>query len=149
MAPPAAAPAQPPPLPAAERALADAIREDLWFGDADPARSTQQASQSLAAAVARAAGLKPFPVVAQRVMQLLANPDASTVQVRRALEQGPALAARLLRVANSALYSPAVACRSIDDAVVRLGNRTVTEIVTSLATLGMFSDVKGVGLAIR
>ncbi|HEY2404962.1 MAG TPA: HDOD domain-containing protein [Polyangiaceae bacterium] len=149
MAPPAAAPAKPPPLPAAERALSEAIRENLWFGDDDPERSASQASHSLAAAVARAAGLKPFPVVAQRVMQLLDDPDTPTVKIRRAIEQDPALAARLLRVANSALYSPAVSCRSIDDAIVRLGNRTVTEIVTSLATLGMFSDVQGLGLTFR
>jgi putative nucleotidyltransferase with HDIG domain len=140
---------EPPPLPAAQRALAEAIREQLWFGDDDPQRSTLQASQSLAAAIARAAGLKPFPIVAQKVMLLLADPDTPTVQVRRAIEQDPALAARLLRVANSALYSPAVPCRSIDDALVRLGNRTATEIVTSLATLGMFADVQGLGLSFR
>ena len=141
---------RPPPLPAAQRQLAESIREDLWFGDDDPQRTVQEASKSLAAAAALVAGLKPFPVVAQRVMTLLADPDTPVVKVRKAIEQDPALTARLLRVANSALYSPAIACRSVEDAVMRLGSRTVTEIVASLATLGMFSDAKsGFGASFR
>ena len=150
MSSPGTAANRPPPLPAAQRQLAESIREDLWFGDDDPQRTAQEASKSLAAAAAVAAGLKPFPVVAQRVMTLLADPDTPVVKVRKAIEQDPALTARLLRVANSALYSPAVACRSVEDAVMRLGSRTVTEIVVSLATLGMFSDAKsGYGAAFR
>ena len=83
-------------------------------------------------------------------MTLLADPDTPVVKVRKAIEQDPALAARLLRVANSALYAPAVACRSVEDAVMRLGSRTVSEIVASLATLGMFSDAKtGHGASFR
>jgi putative nucleotidyltransferase with HDIG domain len=141
---------RPPALPASQRKLAESIREDLWFGDDDPRRTIEEASRSLAAAAALVAGLKPFPIVAQRVMTLLADPDAPLVKVKKAIEQDPALTARLLRVANSALYSPAVACRSVEDAVMRLGSRTVSEIVASLATLGMFSDAKhGFGAAFR
>ncbi|HEY0463633.1 MAG TPA: HDOD domain-containing protein [Polyangiaceae bacterium] len=141
---------RPPPLPAAQRKLAESIREDLWFGDEDPQRTMEEASRSLAAAAAMAAGLKPFPIVAQRVMTLLADADTPVIKVRKAIEQDPALAARLLRVANSALYAPTVACRSVDDAVMRLGSRTVSEIVASLATLGLFADAKqGFGALFR
>lgn len=141
---------RPPPLPASQRKLAESIREDLWFGDDDPKRTMEEASRSLAAAAALVAGLKPFPIVAQRVMTLLADPDTRIIKVKKAIEQDPALTARLLRVANSALYSPSVACRSVEDAVMRLGSRTVSEIVASLATLGMFADAKhGFGAAFR
>lgn len=141
---------RPPPLPPGQRKLAESIREELWFGDEDPARTAEQASRSLAATAARVAGLKPFPVVAARVMTLLADPDVPVVKVRKAIEQDPALTARLLRVANSALYAPAIPCRSVEDALMRLGSRAVSEIVVTLATLGMFSDVKrGHGLLFR
>jgi putative nucleotidyltransferase with HDIG domain len=141
---------RPPPLPVGQRKLAESIREDLWFGDDDPRRSTEEASRSLAAATARAAGLKPFPIVAQRVLTLLADFDTPVLKVKKAIEQDPALTARILRVANSALYAPAVACRSVEDAVLRLGGRTVSEIVATLATLGMFSDAKlGFGATFR
>ena len=140
---PAAVVNRPPPLPAAQRQLAESIREDLWFGDDDPQRTVQEASKSLAAAAALVAGLKPFPVVAQRVMTLLANPDTPVVKVRKAIEQDPALTARLLRVANSALYSPAIACRSVEDAVMRLGSaRRDRDRHQAVATLGMFADAK-------
>jgi len=139
----------PPPLPAAEQELADSIREELWFGDDDPNRTRAQASKSLAAAAALASGLKPFPVVAQRVLGMLADIDTPIVKVRKAIEQDPALTARVLRVANSALYAPTSRCNSVDDALIRLGARAVTEIVASLATLGMFADVKGLGLTVR
>jgi putative nucleotidyltransferase with HDIG domain len=137
-------------LPASHRQLAESIREDLWFGDDDPQRSAELASRSLAAAIATAAGLKPFPIVAQRVMTLLADFDTPVLKVRKAIEQDPALTARLLRVANSALFAPAVACRSVEDAVMRLGSRAVSEIVATLATLGMFADAKrGFGATFR
>lgn len=141
---------RPPPLPASQRQLAESIREDLWFGDDDPKRTAEQASRSLAAAAALAAGLKPFPVVAQRVMTLLADPDTPIPKLKKAIEQDPALTARILRMANSALYAPTSACRSVEDAVMRLGSRALTEIVVSLATLGMFADAKkGYGLSFR
>ncbi len=147
---PAQAAKRPPPLPASQRKLAESIREDLWFGDEDPNRTAEEASRSLAAAAALAAGLKPFPVIAQRVMTLLADPDTPVAKVKKAIEQDPALTGRLLRVANSALYAPTIACRSVEDAVIRLGSRTVSEIVASLATLGLFSDAKsGFGASFR
>src|SRR4051812_47554640 len=107
------------------RKLAESVREELWFGDDDPARSWLSASQSLATAAVAAAGLKPFPTVAQRVMKLLSDPDVKVSKIRAAIEQDPALAARLLRVTNSAVYGTATPCKNIEDAIVRLGSRTV------------------------
>jgi len=141
--------ARPPALPAEQRRLADAVREQLWFGDEDPARSAFEASRSLAAALARAMGLKPFPAVAQRAIELLNDPDTPLRKTREALEKDPAIVAGLLRVANSAAYRSRQAIGSVDEAVQRLGARHVLEIVTSVAAMGMFKDAKGVGLLIR
>jgi putative nucleotidyltransferase with HDIG domain len=138
-----------PPLPATQQKLADDVRELLWFGDDDPDRSELEASRSMAAAAAKAVGLKPFPAIAQRVLGMLADPNVSAVQVRRAVEQDPALSARLLRVANSALYAGARPCQNIEDAVVRLGARTLGEIVAGVAALGLFADSRGLGETIR
>lgn len=140
---------RPPALPAAERQLADAVREQLWFGDDDPARSNLEASRSMAAALARATGLKPFPAVAQRAMSLLSNPDTPLRAIREALEKDLAITAGLLRVANSAAYRSRSTIGSVEEAVQRLGSRHVLEIVTSVAAMGMFNDAKGVGLQVR
>jgi HD-like signal output (HDOD) protein len=141
--------ARPPALPASERQLADAVREQLWFGDEDPARSALEASRSMAAALARATGLKPFPAVAQRAIELLSNPDTPLRKICQALEKDPAITAGLLRVSNSAAYRARQSISSVEEALKRLGSRHVLEIVTSVAAMGMFKDAKGVGLQIR
>jgi HD-like signal output (HDOD) protein len=141
--------ARPPALPASERLLADAVREQLWFGDEDPARSALEASRSLAAALARATGLKPFPVVAQRALELLSNPDTPLRKICEAVEKDPAITSGLLRVSNSAAYGARRAISSVEEALQRLGSRHVLEIVTSVAAMGLFKDARGVGLHIR
>jgi len=103
----------------------------------------------MAAALARATGLKPFPAVAQRAIGLLNDPDTPLRKIREALETDPAITAGLLRVANSAAYRSRQSINSVEEAVQRLGSRHVLEIVTSVAAMGMFKDVKGVGLQVR
>jgi hypothetical protein len=110
---------RPPPLPSQEQELAEAVREELWFGDADPERSRLAASQSLATALAKALGLKPFPATAQAAMTVLQDPDAPLRRVREALEQDPAIVAGVLRVANSAAYRARSPISSVDEAVQR------------------------------
>jgi len=144
-----ASPPRPPALPAAQRQLAEAVREQLWFGDDDPERTALEASRSLAAAPPRATGLKPFPAVAQRAIGLLNDPDTPLRKIRETLETDPAITAGLLRVANSAAYRSRHAISSVEEAVQRLGSRHVLEIVTSVAAMGLFKDVKGVGLQAR
>jgi HD-like signal output (HDOD) protein len=141
--------ARPPALPAAQRQLSEAVREQLWFGDEDPARTALEASRSMAAALARATGLKPFPAVAQRAIALLGDPDAPLRKIREVLEQDPAITAGLLRVANSAAYRSRQAIGSVEEAVQRLGSRHVLEIVASVAAMGLFNDARGVGLQLR
>ncbi|RYZ02620.1 MAG: HDOD domain-containing protein [Myxococcales bacterium] len=142
-------PARPPVLPAAELRLSDSVREQLWFGDEDPARTALEASRSLAAALSSAMGLKPFPAVAQRAITLLSDPETPLRKVREALEKDPAITAGLLRIANSAAYRPRQPLSSVEEAVQRLGSRHVLEIVTCVAAMGLFKDAKGVGLPLR
>lgn len=134
---------------AADQRLAQNVIEELWFGDDDPERTEQEASRSLAAALGVATGLKPFPLVLSRALLMLQNPDESRQRVAAVLEQDPALTSRLLRVANSALYAPTRPCGSVMEAVVRLGNRNVADMVAGIAVFGMFSDVQGLGLKVR
>jgi HD-like signal output (HDOD) protein len=125
------------------------VLEELWFGDGDPNRSHLEASQSLAAEVARLRGLKPFPVVAQRVMELVQDPDVRLDEVRRLVETDPSLCSRTLRLANSALYRVGQPCETVSQALVRLGTKTIYETMGAVALLGMFEDVRGVGRTIR
>jgi putative nucleotidyltransferase with HDIG domain len=129
--------------------LADTVLEELWFDGYDDEGAELEASESMAAKLAELAGLKPFPVVAQKVLRILANPDFRVVAVTNALEEDPALAAGLLRMANSAYYAGTKSCASIQQAFVRLGSRSVREVVFAVASLEMFPDTDGLGKKVR
>ena len=129
--------------------VADSSLETLWFGDDDPNHSDTAAANSLAAAAARAADLRPFPAVAQRVMSLLSREDVDMKAVRTVIENDTGLAARLMRIANSPIYGCVVAANSLEQAIFRLGITEVQSVVAGIATLGMFRDAKGVGVRFR
>ena len=129
--------------------IAESSLEELWFGLDNPEQLGIKAAQSLAAATAAAKGLRSFPAAAMRAMQLLSNPDASIAEIDKVIGQDPALASQLLRVANSALYRPVTPIGEVRDAVMRLGMKTVHDIVAGVATMGMFQDKKGVGAGFR
>ena len=135
-------------LPSREK-LADTVLEELWFGDEDPGRPRFDASRSLAAAVARVEGLKPFPVAAQKLMQLLWDPNYRMSEVQAIMETDPSLAARTLNIANSPLFRGLNPCRSIDQAIVRLGARNVRDLAAGVAAMSMFADDDAAGKRLR
>lgn len=120
--------------------IADSIEEELWFGDPDPARTEDEASRSLAAAVGQAAGLKPFPPLAAQLITLLNRPDYETSEVRKLIESDPGMVTRVLGVANSAAFMTRASCDSVEQALVRLGARTLRDIVAGVAAVSMFQD---------
>jgi putative nucleotidyltransferase with HDIG domain len=129
--------------------VSTSVLEELWFGEDDPAAADAKAADSLAAHLAELEGLRPFPVVVQKVIAYVARPDFRVEKVRDFIEEDPALAARLLRVANSAAFQRRVPCASIQDAIVRLGARTVTDLASAMAAMTAFSDLNGAGRAVR
>lgn len=129
--------------------LADTVVEELWFGDLDDGADEQQASASLAARLADVQGLKPFPVVAQRVLALLNDPDFDLSQIAKLLEGDTALATKTLRVANSSLFSRGNKISTIEGAVVRLGGKTVMDMLLAVAAMGLFKDARGAGIRVR
>lgn len=139
----------PPPLPLTELRLADSVEEMLWFGDEDADRTQDQASASLAAAVAEATGLKPFPAAAAQLIRVLANPNYKMEAVEKIVRQDPAFTAKLLRVANSPMFRRGAPCDSVESAVVRMGARNVLEAVAAVASMSMFEDLDGYGVRVR
>ncbi len=125
------------------------MTEELWFGDEQPADVRERAAQSLSAKLAELRGLKPFPVVAQRVMTIVSDQRARLEEVGRVLETDPALASRTLRLANSALFLVGKPCDSVNQAILRVGTKALYEMMAAVAVLGMFEDMRGVGLTMR
>jgi putative nucleotidyltransferase with HDIG domain len=125
------------------------VLEELWFGEDDQLAANAKAAESLAAHLAELEGLRPFPVVVQKVIACVSRPDFKMEQVRDLIEEDPALAARILRVANSVAFQARLPCATIQDAIIRMGARTVTDLASGLAAMTAFADVKGAGKAVR
>ena len=129
--------------------LADTVLEELWFDEHDDEGAELMASESMAAKVADLVGLKPFPVVAQKVLRILSKSDFRMVEITNALEEDPSLAVGLLRVSNSAFYAGSRSCASIPQAFMRLGSNAVRDVIIAVASLEMFPDTDGLGKRVR
>ncbi len=82
--------------------------------------------------------LPTLPEVALRVRDALEDENVTGHQIAEIVSSDAALAARLLQVANSPLYRGRVPIEDIQQAVTRLGNIMVRNLVTSLAVKQMF-----------
>jgi len=94
-------------------------------------------------------GLRPFSDVARRVLDEVGKPNFEIVRLQTIIEQDPALATKVLRLANSAAFRPREPCGSVKQAIMVLGARTLGEVAMSLSLMAMFSDGSGVGRVVR
>lgn len=131
-------------LPSAVSKLAD-----LWLDGASPTEVDLHAASNLAILLASFDGLRPFSSVVERLLEQLARPDFVLDEVCKLVELDPALASRILRIANSAAYRGFGPCASVVQAVVRIGGANVSGIVMAMSAMAMFRDIGGVGRKIR
>ena len=126
---------------------ADLFRAELWY----PERASEdtKARQALVQILQKIDKLKPFPVVTQKLLGLLNRPDFEVDQLTAVIEEDPALASDVLRVANSALFGALSPSKSINQAIVRLGVVSLRELIYSASLQGLFQDVGGAGRKIR
>jgi HD-like signal output (HDOD) protein len=104
---------------------------------------TDEAQDRLSRLLDDAVQLYPLPTTTHRVMQLAESDKASVSTIVQAISNDPALAAAVLRVANSAMYTgPRLA--QLDLAVIRIGLRELRELATAMALLSSFRSRDGV-----
>ena len=87
-----------------------------------------------------------FPVVpkaAMRVQEMMRNPQVSIEDLTSAVSLDPALATKVVGVANSAYFRGADSIRSVSDAIMRLGTREATSIAIALAMRSSLFKVPG------
>jgi len=80
----------------------------------------------------------PLPQVVFRIGQLTANPKATAVDLERLIGIDPALAARVLALANSNYYSLAGQISSLHEAVVFLGIKTLRDMAVAITGFNQF-----------
>ncbi|MHB8920875.1 MAG: HDOD domain-containing protein [Halothiobacillus sp.] len=83
--------------------------------------------------------LPVLPDVAIRARRAAEAPDSTVQDLVDVIAQDPAIAARLIQVANSAMYRGAQKIDALQQVVARLGMRTVSQLIVSLTTQQLFT----------
>lgn len=82
--------------------------------------------------------LPSLPEVAIKVRQMLEDEDVSADRLANSINADPAIAAKLIRAANSPIYHGSSKCETTKNAIVRLGLRTTQQLVLSFALRDLF-----------
>ncbi len=107
--------------------------EELIVGD--PARS-KQVMQKLQ----EANDLPTLPTIALEVSRLANDPMAGMSEIVRIIRNDPSMTGKILRVSNSAFYGMPRRVESLNMALVVLGMREVSSLVTSISVLKSFPN---------
>ncbi len=82
--------------------------------------------------------LPSLPDVARRIQQVYHQDDSDADQLAHILMTDPAISAKLIKVANSPVYSGLAATETLQQAIVRLGLDTTYELVMAYAVNELF-----------
>ncbi len=106
-----------------------------------------ETDQKLNALVRQVRELPALPETVLRVMQLTEDPKAGVADAAKVLVSDQALAARVLKLANSAFYGSSRRIGTVSDAVVILGMRTTRNLVMAASCEALLEgEVAGYGL---
>jgi putative nucleotidyltransferase with HDIG domain len=83
--------------------------------------------------LARIQTVEALPVAAVKAVTLLQNPETDLCEIARLISHDPALAAGVLRLANSAAFGGRARIDSVEAAIARLGTRRTLNLVISSA----------------
>lgn len=95
--------------------------------------------QELASFIQRITTLPTLSPILQRINGIMANPESSAADLVSALKLDPAIAGKVLRLANSAYVGIPRTVSSLHNAVVLLGQKRVHSLVTATTVLSSFS----------
>ncbi len=82
--------------------------------------------------------LPSLPEVAVKIKHAVEQPDVKIKDISKMVEMDPALSARMIQVANSALNRGSVPVKSIRDVIVRLGLKTTRNLIMSFCVANLF-----------
>lgn len=85
--------------------------------------------------------LVSLPEIYYRAQELLDDPSSDSVALARVIETDTGLSVRLLRIANSAFYSPAGRIDRVSYAVTLLGSNALRDLILSTVILRAFKSI--------
>ncbi|MFL6592615.1 MAG: HDOD domain-containing protein [Luteimonas sp.] len=101
-------------------------------------------NSELKRSIGRIGALPPPPRIYIELSQLLRDPDASNAEIAELLGQDPAIAAKVLRMCNSAYFSGGRVVTDFRAAVTRLGHETLRRLLLLSETFGSIQSAGSV-----
>ncbi|MFH1844449.1 MAG: HDOD domain-containing protein [bacterium] len=94
--------------------------------------------------------LPAMPHVASKVLELSSDPNSSAQQLQQVIADDQAMAARILKIANSAMYACSRKIKTLTEAIVMLGFNSIRSLVITSASRNLYlSSGKRMGLKER
>lgn len=108
----------------------------------------QSSGEALKKRILQSVGdLPPMPQTVFKVRDIIADPDSSFKELAKILETDQAIAAKVLKIANSPYYGLSGKVASIQHASIVLGHKTLGELMTMAGTSGLLDNkLEGYGL---
>ena len=104
--------------------------------------SAPEARLRAAANFVQAAGNLPaMPQIAVEVMEELSDPNARQSDIHNLIAKDQALAARVLKVANSPYYGAARSISGLNDAILFMGFDSIKSVVLAAVLKGVFAEI--------
>ena len=111
-----------------------AVRQTAAETDTAAQATAGNAKDLKAKVVSNLAELPPMPQIVFKAIEIMDDPNSSTKQVADLIESDPAIATKVLRMANSAYYGLSGKVSSIQHASVVLGFKALGELITMAGT---------------
>jgi HD-like signal output (HDOD) protein len=86
--------------------------------------------------------LPAMPQVAAKVLELASDPGTSASQLQQVISDDQAMTGRILKIANSAMYSCSRRIRTLSEAIVMLGFNSIRSLVVTSAARNLYNTRK-------
>jgi putative nucleotidyltransferase with HDIG domain len=91
--------------------------------------------------IATVTTLTSFPDVAMKIDEIVNHPDSGSAELAEVIRTDPALTASLIRLANSALYTPATTVDSVERAITFVGYRQIRDLAYGVCAVNSFNGI--------
>ncbi|MFO7653878.1 MAG: HDOD domain-containing protein [Candidatus Krumholzibacteriia bacterium] len=110
----------------------------------------QDREQQLRNIILTTRDLPAMPHVASKVLELSSDPSTSAQQIQQVIADDQAMTARILKIANSAMYACSRRVKTLTEAIVMLGFNSIRSLVVTSAARNLYSTgAKRLGLKER
>ena len=84
--------------------------------------------------------LPAMPQVASKVLELASDPSTSASQLQQVISDDQAMTGRILKIANSAMYSCSRKIKTLTEAIVMLGFNSIRSLVVTSAARNLYKS---------